>query len=120
MVSVLDFFQGHCTNIFEIQNLYYYLDITTLICLINTNKYYYKKRSIIYSIIIGIIYPLLTKEYFQYSIYKSTYYNFYVKILFPSKGDKTRQQLIYILHQNKYIYDKINHLLNKPPQAIYI
>ena len=121
--NILDYYiTGFLSNGFILTNLYYYLDITSLIKLIHTNKLQYKKHKLVYSIVFGYLYKKLKiyrsvkpnlKEFYGY-INKQDY----LCILHKNSKYKLFEDLYYIIDYNEY-YNfidklcKINYHLNK-------
>ena len=112
--NILDYYiTGFPLNGFILKNLYYYLDITSLIKLIHTNKLQYKKHKLVYSIIYSYIYKSLVlsrnikpnlKEYYR-CINKRDY----LFIIHKNNKYKLFEDLYYIIDYNEY-YNFIDEL----------
>ena len=111
--NVIDYYiNGFVSNGFIITNLYYYLDITSLIKLIHTNKLQYKKRKVIYSIIISYVYKNLK----MHCIYKNLkIHRKNIKpILNEIYGYINKKDYLCIIHKNnKYkLFDNLYYIID--------
>ena len=120
--NIIDYYiTGFPLNGFILANLYYYLDITSLIKLIHTNKLQYKKHKLVYSIIYSYVYKsLMVSRNIRLSlrdVYSCINKRDYLFIIHKKSKYNLFEDLYYIIDYNEY-YNfidklcKINYHLN--------
>ena len=126
--NIIDYYiTGFPLNGFILANLYYYLDITSLIKLIHTNKLQYKKHKLVYSIIYSYVYKKLKiyrsikpnlKEFYGYInkrdylfiIHKKSKYNLFEDLYYIIDYNEYYNFIDKLCKINKYLNNKIKSL----------
>ena len=126
--NILDYYiTGFPLNGFILTNLYYYLDVTSLIKLIHTNKLQYKKHKLVYSIIYSYIYKSLVvsrnikptlKEFYRcinkrdylFIIHKNNKYNLFEDLYYIIDYNEYYNFIDELCIINKYLNNKIKSL----------
>lgn len=131
--NIIDYYaDSFQSNSFIIVNLYYYLDLNSLIKLLHTNKRQYKNHKLIYSIIFGYLYNTLilfsnihinlnptygyiNKKDYLFITHNENKYKLYGSLYYYINFTKYYSFIYKTCKQNKYLYNKV-----KPQETLTI